>query len=92
MGVSFEDYNISREYKKMHSVVKQMLLPSSLAIFSSTVEDETLTIITDTLKVLKDLTRGQECNKMCIIQDLLGGCNKCEHKNYCTTGYGKALR
>lgn len=92
MGVSFEDYNISREYKKMHSVVKQMLLPSSLAIFSSTVEDETLTIITDTLKVLKDLTRGQECNKMCIIQDLLGGCTVCEHKNYCTTGYGKALR
>ena len=88
MGVSFEDYNISREYKKMHSVVKQMLLPSLITSDNT----ETLTIITDTLKVLKDLTRGQECNKMCIIQDLLGGCTVCEHKNYCTTGYGKALR
>lgn len=89
MGVSFEDYNISREYKKMHSVVKQLFLPNSLTISDNT---ETLTIITDTLRVLKDLTRGQECNKMCIIQDLLGGCTECEHKNYCTTGYGKALR
>ena len=88
MGVSFEDYNISREYKKMHSVVKQMLLPSLITSDNT----ETLTIITDTLRVLKDLTRGQECNKMCIIQDLLGGCTVCEHKNYCTTGYGKALR
>ena len=88
MGISFEDYNISREYKKMHSVVKQMLLPSLITSDNT----ETLTIITDTLKVLKDLTRGQECNKMCIIQDLLGGCTVCEHKNYCTTGYGKALR
>lgn len=91
MGISFEEYNISREYKKLHCTVKQMLLKSTM-IFNNAEEDETLTIIKDTLKVLKDLTRGQECNKMCIIQDLLGGCNKCEHINYCTTGYGKAIR
>ena len=88
MGISFEDYNISREYKKLHCTVKQMLLPSLITSDNT----ETLTIITDTLRVLKDLTRGQECNKMCIIQDLLGGCTVCEHKNYCTTGYGKAIR
>lgn len=86
MGILFEDY---KEYKKLYWVVKQALIPD-FRIFDIE-EDKTLTVIEDTIKLLKDLTRGQDCTKMCIIQDLLGGCNKCEHKDYCTT-YGKALR
>jgi len=44
-----------------------------------------------TVKEMKDLTREDGYDKMCIEQELLGGCDSCPYFNYCG-GFGKALR
>ena len=41
---------------------------------------------------LKDLTREECCDKMCIEQDLLGGCKVCPYHQYCTTAFGETVR
>ena len=41
---------------------------------------------------LKDLTREKCCDKMCIEQDLLGGCKVCPYHQYCTTAFGETVR
>ena len=41
---------------------------------------------------LKHLTRKECCDKMCIEQQLLGGCNTCPYHQYCTTAYGETVR
>ena len=41
---------------------------------------------------LKHLTRKECCDKMCIEQDLLGGCKTCPYGQYCTTAYGETVR
>ena len=41
---------------------------------------------------LKDLTREECCDKMCIEQELLGGCKTCPYHQYCTTPFGETVR
>ena len=41
---------------------------------------------------LKCLTREECCDKMCIEQDLLGGCKVCPYHQYCTTAFGETVR
>ena len=41
---------------------------------------------------LKCLTREECCDKMCIEQDLLGGCKVCPYRQYCTTAFGETVR
>ena len=41
---------------------------------------------------LKYLTREKCCDKMCIEQDLLGGCKTCPYEQYCTTAFGQTVR
>lgn len=44
-----------------------------------------------TVEEMKDLTREEGYDKMCIEQELLGGCDRCPYNDYCC-GFGKALR
>lgn len=41
---------------------------------------------------LKCLTREECCDKMCIEQELLGGCKTCPYHQYCTTAFGETVR
>lgn len=41
---------------------------------------------------LKCLTREECCDKMCIEQELLGGCKVCPYHEYCTTAFGETVR
>ena len=41
---------------------------------------------------LKQLTREECCDKMCIEQELLGGCKTCPYHQYCTTAFGETVR
>lgn len=41
---------------------------------------------------LKCLTREECCDKMCIEQELLGGCKVCPYHQYCTTAFGETVR
>ena len=41
---------------------------------------------------LKQLTREECCDKMCIEQELLGGCKTCPYHQYCTSPFGETIR
>lgn len=41
---------------------------------------------------LKQLTREECCDKMCIEQELLGGCKTCPYHQYCTSPFGETVR
>ena len=53
---------------------------------------EEFQVINDTVKRMKGLTREQGYDKMCIEQDLIGGCDTCEYHDICCTCFGKTVR
>lgn len=70
-------------------------IATALTVFN--IDKETQKIIDEfntlafTVKEMKGLTREEGYDKMCIEQELLGGCDSCPYFNYCG-GFGKALR
>ena len=53
---------------------------------------EEFQVIHDTVKRMKNLTREQGYDKMCIEQDLMGSCDTCEYHDICCTSFGKTVR
>ena len=53
---------------------------------------EIKSVINEVTYQLECLTREECCDKMCIEQDLLGGCKVCPYHQYCTTAFGETVR